>query len=172
MVLLGYFFTALNYLIYCISRFASSKKTMLFLDLLSKIFMAIGLYFLNSLSGAYMTIVIFFMLIVANIKEQLNKKWLCWYVFFQSLYFVILFFTYDGFSSILITTTVSTALFSVWWLKPQQMRLVSFLNGFTYLTYQISIKNWAGLLEILLILSNFFSFLKYRKSDKKNKNRP
>ena len=172
MVLLGYFFTALNYLIYCISRFAASKKTMLFMDLLSKIFMAMGLYFLNSLSGAYMTIVIFFMLIVANMKEQLNRKWLGWYIFFQGLYFIILFFTYDGFSSILITATVSTALLSVWWLKPQQMRLVSFFNGFTYLAYQISIKNWAGLLEILLILSNFLSFLKYRKFGKKTKNCP
>ncbi|MBO7483904.1 MAG: YgjV family protein [Alphaproteobacteria bacterium] len=172
MAILGYIFTALNYLIYCVSRFMPSKKTMLLLDLLSKILMAIGLYFLNSLSGAYMTIAIFFMLIVANIKEQLNKKWAYWYVFFQGLYFLILFFTYEGFSSILITATVSTALFSVWWLQPQQMRLISFLNGFTYLAYQISIKNWAGLLEIFLILSNFLSFFKYRKCNKKNKNRP
>ena len=172
MILLGYLFTVLNYIIYCVSRFTQSKKAMLLGDLLSKIFMALGLYFLNSLSGAYMTVVIFFMLIIVNIKEQLNKKWEYWYVFFQGLYFIILFFTYDGFPSILITTTVSTALFSVWWLQPQQMRLVSFFNGFTYLAYQISIKNWAGLLEILLILSNFLSFLKYRKADKSNKNRP
>lgn len=38
------------------------------------------------------------------------------------------------------------------------------LNCFIYLAYQISIKNWAGLLEILVILSNLFAFLKYKKS--------
>lgn len=44
------------------------------------------------------------------------------------------------------------------------------INCFTYLAYQISIKNWAGLLEILVILSNFFSFLKYKKSDNIGRN--
>jgi len=39
------------------------------------------------------------------------------------------------------------------------------LNCFIYLSYQISIKNWAGLLEILVILSNLFAFLKYKKGE-------
>ena len=164
MILLGYFLTLLNYITYCLSRFMRHKKMMLGLDLLSKVFMGLGLYCLNSLSGAYMTAAIFFMLIVANIKEQLNKRWLFGYIFFQSLYFVILFLTYEGLSSILITTTVSVALFSVWWLPPQKIRIVGCVNGLTYLAYQISIKNWAGLIEILMILSNWISFYKYKKS--------
>ena len=40
------------------------------------------------------------------------------------------------------------------------------LNSFLFLGYQISIKNWAGLLEILVIISNFASFLKYKKKSK------
>ena len=133
MIWLGYFFTILNYACYCLSRFMKHKKMMLLLDLLAKVFTALGLYFLDSLSGAYIFIAVFFMLIVANIKERLNKKWLFGYIFFQSLYLAILFYTYAGIPSI----------------------------------YQISIKNWAGLLEILVILSNLFSFLKYKKSDNK-----
>ena len=105
------------------------------------------------------------MLIIANIKERLNKKWLFGYIFFQSLYLAIVFHTYVGISSILVLMTVSITLFCIWWLPPQQMRVVGGLNCFTYLAYQISIKNWAGLLEIFVILSNFFSFLKYKKSD-------
>lgn len=31
-----------------------------------------------------------------------------------------------------------------------------------YLGYQLSIKNWVGLLEIMVIYSNFKAFLKYR----------
>lgn len=164
MIWLGYLFTILNYGAFCLSRFMKHKKMMLLLDLLAKIFTALGLYFLNSLSGAYIFIAVFFMLIVANIKERLNKKWLLGYVFFQSLYMAILFCTYVGISSILVAATVSVTLFCIWWLPPQQMRVVSGLNSFTYLAYQISIKNWSGLLEILVILSNLFSFLKYRKS--------
>ena len=166
MVWLGYFFTVLNYACYCLSRFMKHKKMMLLLDLLAKVFTALGLYYLDSLSGAYIFMAVFFMLIIANIKERLNKKWLFGYIFFQSLYLAILFYTYAGISSILVVTTVSITLFCIWWLPPQQMRIVGGLNCFTYLAYQISIKNWAGLLEILVILSNLFSFLKYKKSDK------
>ena len=167
MIWLGYFFTILNYACYCLSRFMKHKKMMLLLDLLAKVFTALGLYFLDSLSGAYIFIAVFFMLIVANIKERLNKKWLFGYIFFQSLYLAILLYTYAGIPSILVVTTVSITLFCIWWLPPQQMRVVGGLNCFIYLAYQISIKNWAGLLEILVILSNFFSFLKYKKSDNK-----
>ena len=104
-------------------------------------------------------------ILIFFIKERLNKKWLFGYIFFQSLYLAILFYTYAGIPSILVVATVSVTLFCIWWLPPQQMRVVGGLNCFTYLAYQISIKNWAGLLEILVILSNFFSFLKYRKSN-------
>ena len=139
---------------------------MLLLDLLSKVLTVLGLYFLDSLSGTYMFLAVFFMLILANIKEQLNKRWLLWYIFFQILYLVILFYTYVGISSILVALTLSINLFCTWWLPPQQMRAIGGLNCFIFLAYQISIKNWAGLLEILVILSNLFSFLKYRKSEK------
>lgn len=165
MIWLGYFFTAVNYACYCLSRFMTHKKMMLLLDLLAKIFTALGLYFLDSLSGAYIFIAVFFMLIVTNIKERLNKKWLMGYIFFQSLYLAILYYTYAGISSILVVATVSVTLFCNWWLPPQQMRLIGGLNCFTYLAYQISIKNWAGLLEILVILSNFMSFIKHKKEN-------
>lgn len=141
---------------------------MLLLNLLAKVFTAFGLYFLDSLSGAYVFMAVFFMLIIANIKERLNKRWLFGYILFQSLYLAILFYTYAGISSILVIATTSVSLFCIWWLPPQQMRVVGGLNCFAFLAYQISIKNWAGLLEILVILSNFFSFLKYKKSDRYN----
>ena len=170
MIWLGYFFTVLNYACFCLSRFMKHKKMMLLLDLLAKIFTAVGLYFLDSLSGAYIFMAVFFMLIIANIKERLNKRWILGYIFFQSIYLAILFYTYVGISSILVFTTVSITLFCIWWLPPQQMRVVGGLNCFTYLAYQISIKNWAGLLEIFVILSNLFSFLKYRKTEKQASN--
>lgn len=163
MILLGYFFTVLNYVCYCLSRFMKQKAMMLLLDLVSKILTVMGLYCLNSLSGAYTFAGVFFLLIVANIKERLNKKWLFGYLFFQSLYIVILIATYEGISSVLVFLSTSVTLICIWWLPPQQMRFIGGLNCFIFLFYQISIKNWAGLLEILVIISNFVSFMKYKK---------
>ena len=164
MTQLGYFFTILSYACYCLSRFMKYKKTILVLDLSAKIFTALSLYFLESLSGAYVFIISFFMIIAANIKERLNKKWLWVYIFFQSLYIIILYYTYIGISSILVVISVSVTLFYIWWLPPQKMRIVGGINGIIYLAYQISIQNWAGILGIFVVLSNLFSFIKYKKS--------
>ena len=170
MVWLGYFFTVLSYASYCLSRFMKRKKMMLLLDLLAKSFLSLGLYYMGSLSGAYVSIAVFAMLIAANSKEQLKKRWLWLYIFFQSLYLFILFQTYDGISSILIVLTMSTKLFCVWWLVPQEIRLIGGLNSLVALAYQISIRNWAGLLEIIVFFSNVFAYLKYRRRRRKNAN--
>lgn len=166
MIWLGYLFTAINYGCYCLSRFMKNKKMMLFWDLMAKVFTALGFYFLGSLSGAYLFVAGFFMLITANVKEQLAKKWLPVYIFFQTLYLAVLFCTYNGISSILFTITASVTLFCVWWMPPQKMRIIGAWNSFLFLAGQISIRNWAGLLEILVIISNFMAFFKYKKLKK------
>lgn len=66
-MLLGYAFTALNYLLYCVSRFCKKKYQMLTLDLLAKVAFVIGLFFMGSLSGVFSMLVTFFYLIAANI---------------------------------------------------------------------------------------------------------
>ena len=166
MIWLGYFFTVINYICYCGSRFSRSKQMMLFLDLVAKIFTILGLYCLGSLSGAYIFVVTFFLLIVANIKEKTNKRWLPAYLFFQGLYFLILIFIFEGISSILVFTTSSVTLWCIWWLPPQKMRIVGGWNSILYLLYQISIKNWAGLIELAVIYSNFAAYIKYKNHTK------
>jgi len=163
-IMLGYIFTAANYLFYCISRFVRDKKDMLLLDLLAKILTILGLYCLGSLSGAYSFMVVFFVLILANIKERVNQKWTVFFVIFQVLYLLILIYAYQGISSILVFTTSSISLFSTWWLFPQKMRLIGGCNSCLFFIYQVSIKNWAGLLELLVMYSNFAAYLKYRVS--------
>ena len=163
MVIWGYIFTVLCYISYCFGCFRKKKASMLAWNLLSKVFITMALYCLNSLSGAYISMAVFAMLIVANIKERLHYKLIFGYIFFQSLYLVILYCTYVGISSILVVLTVSVNLFCVWFLKPQQMRLITGINCITYLSYQISIKNWAGLLELFSMFSNVLAYIKYRK---------
>jgi len=166
MILLGYFFTVINYICYCLSRFVRTKQMMLFLDLLAKIFTIFGLYCLGSLSGAYIFCFTFLLLIIANIKEKYHKRWLPIYLLFQGIYLFILISIFEGISSILVFITSSVTLLCIWWLPPQQMRFIGGWNSILYLLYQISIRNWAGLIEIAVIYSNFAAYWKYKIAQK------
>lgn len=167
-LLLGYIFTVFNYVFYCASRFCRKKYQMLTLDLLAKLSTFVALFFLNSLSGAYSMLVSFVILIVANIKERKSSKWLPAYVAFQLSLVFIMIWKFAGISSILVFTTSTVSLLSIWWLAPQKMRVAGMATSISSLLYQISIKNWAGLLEIIVICSNILSFSKYKneKTDK------
>ncbi len=160
--LLGYVFTVFNYVFYCGSRFCRKKYQMLTLDLLAKLSTFVALYCLDSLSGAYSMFVSFLILIAANIKERKNGRWFIPYVIFQFLLVVIMIWKFAGVSSILVFMTSTISLLSVWWLNPQKMRIAGMATSILSLLYQISIKNWAGLLEIIVICSNAASFTKYK----------
>lgn len=159
----GYVFTVFNYIFYCISRFCRKKHQMLTLDLLAKLSTFVALFFLNAISGAYSMLVSFAILIAANIKERRNGKWSLLYAIFQLLLILIMIWKFAGISSILVFATSSISLLSIWWLSPQKMRIAGMTTSISSLLYQISIKNWAGLLEIIVICSNVASFAKYQK---------
>ena len=165
MIWLGYFFTILNYIFYCISRFCRKKCQMLTLDLLSKIAFILGLYFLGSMSGVYSMAVTFFYLICANIKERLNRRWMGLYIFSEVLLIYVMIHSFAGLSSVFIFASTSIALLAVWWLPPQRMRIAGLVGNIMTLLYNLSIRNWAGLFELAVIFSNFSSFLKYMRTN-------
>ena len=173
-LVLGYIFTVFNYVFYCISRFCRKKYQMLTLDLLAKLSTFIALFFLNSLSGAYSMLVSFVILIAANIKERKNGRWLPMYAAFQLSLVIIMIWKFAGISSILVFVTSTISLLSIWWLNPQKMRVAGMATSVSSLLYQISIQNWAGLLEIIVICSNVLSFSKYKneKDDKLDLDNP
>ena len=163
MIFCGYVFTVLNYICYWLSCFMKNKAAIVALDLTAKVLMAFGLYCFHSLSGAYLFILMFIMLIASNIKERLHKKWVWGYVLFQCAYILAWYYTHVGFSSILVFLTASTHLVIVWLLPPQQMRLVGSFNCLIFFAYLVSIKNWAVGLEVFSFLSNVLAYLTYRK---------
>lgn len=162
MILLGYIFTVLNYFSYCISRFAKTKLTMLYMDLLSKIFMVIALYCFRSIGGSLSFVVSFILLIIATVKERRTKYWPTGYALFQFMYLAIMAATFDGVASILIFITMSIKLYALWWMRPQGMRMLGIVASLFFIAYQLTIHNWAGLLEICVMASNATSFIKYR----------
>jgi hypothetical protein len=106
---------------------------------------------------------IFLICIACYVKQIKNWKLAPLFWLFQVLFIIILFKTYIGISSVLVFTSCTLTLVANWWLKPQNMRLVAVFGCVIYLAYQISIANWAGLLEIFSLASNAGSYLKYRK---------
>ena len=162
----GYSFTALNYLLHCISRFCKKKYQMLIFDLAAKIAFILGLYFMGSMGGALSIVVNFFYLIFGTIKERRGCKWPALYTIFQLLLLLVLIKTFVGLSSILVFMSTSITLFSIWWMPPQKMRVLGIVTNVITLVYQLSIQNWAGLCELAVITSNTVSYVKYRKSAK------
>ena len=165
-MVLGYSFTALNYLLHCISRFCKKKYQMLIFDLAAKIAFILGLYFMGSMGGALSIVVNFFYLILGTIKETKGYKWPALYAFFQLLLLLVLIKTFVGISSILVFMSTSITLFAIWWMPPQKMRVLGIVTNVITLVYQLSIQNWAGLCELAVITSNTVSYVKYRKGEK------
>ena len=166
LIYIGYGLTIINYIVYCYSRFLSNKKDILFLDLFAKACTVVALYCFGSLTGAYNMCLTFVICILCYLKQRNNWKLMPCYWIFQTLFVVVLMKTYIGISSILVFFCSSITLCANWWLSPQHMRLSAVFGSVIYLAYQISIANWAGLLEIFALGSNLFSFLTYRKIEK------
>jgi hypothetical protein len=110
------------------------------------------------------------LLFVANYRERHREKFgkiadVCLFGLFVAAYLAVCVLTFKSVSSVLITTTSVITLICIWWLPPQKMRLAGCFNSILYLAYQISIQNWAGFLEVFVIVSNTLSYVKYRKEN-------
>jgi hypothetical protein len=162
-IIIGYALTIITYIIYCSSRFMKNKTTMLLMDMSTKMINVVALYCLSSLTGSVNMFIAILVLIAASIKEKTNKKLAGLYTIFQIAYIISLVITFNGASSILMFTASSLCLLGNWWLSPQGIRKTGIAANICYLTYQILIKNYAGLLELITLACNISSLVKYRK---------
>jgi hypothetical protein len=140
------------------------KKDILYLDLFAKAFTIASLYLFGSATGAYNMCLTFIINIICYHKTKNEWKLSLLYWIFELILIIIFVNTYIGISSILVFITSSLTLMSNWWFSPQQMRLTAVLGSMLYLSYQISINNWAGLLEIIALGSNWLSYVKYKNT--------
>ena len=73
MNILGYVLTVFNYLFYCISRFKKEKHQILYIDIISKLFVIASLWVFNSMSGVYMVSIQLLLLFVVYYKTKKKK---------------------------------------------------------------------------------------------------
>lgn len=170
MLYLAYGLTVVNYIFYCLSRYMKQKKYMLLLDIGAKVTTTISLLLLGSKTGMFNMLFAMALLIFNycyETKECITKKYnIIVFGIAILVYCSILTFTYEGITSILVFTTSIISLTSNQFFTPQKMRVTGVFNSIIYLMYQISLKNWVGLLEVLVIISNATSWFKYRAIDK------
>ena len=167
MIYVAYGLTFINYVFYCSSRYMKKKEHMLLFDMIAKIVTTISFLLLNSETGMFNMLLAFVLILYNYVKEKKETtsktQNIIIFSIATSIYVIILFLTYSDISSILVFTTSIVSLISNQFLSPQKMRITGIFNSILYLTYQLTLKNWAGLLEIIVIISNLTSWLKYKK---------
>ena len=155
MNILGYVLTVFNYLFYCISRFKKEKHQILYIDIISKLFVIASLWAFNSMSGVYMVAIQLLLLFVVYYKTKKNKKWNIGFVLSMIAFLTIALLQYEGISTILMLLS-----------SPQHMRLIGIAASCFYLAYCMTIKNYVGILEIFVIISNISAYRMYLKDKK------
>lgn len=166
MLIIAYIATLMSYLCYCRSRYCKTKKNMVSLDLASKLFSIVALVLMGSLTGGFNMALSFVLLIIIRIREKRNFSEIANVLLFSVFlcgYIGILIFTFQGLPSVLTFLTSSLTLTGLCFLSPQGMRKIGIFASSLYLCYMLSIKNWVGLLEILVLFSNITSYLYYKK---------
>ena len=149
-------------IIYCISRFQKSKKAILTLDLIAKILTILMFFFFSEKTGIFSEMVGLTVLIAANVRErrEMTLKWL--YFAYMTVYFIILLFTFDGVSSVLCTAVAMLSVTSNWWFDPQKMRIADIVICCCMFVLDMSIGNYAGFTELIIMTCNIISFRKYK----------
>ena len=168
---IGYICTILNCFVFSIGRFQRNKKSILAFEFIAKLLSVTSFFMFGSLTSGLSDIWSFVVLSTANVKEHKQfsttvSNWL--FIFFESVYVLILSFTFNGISSLLIFTVSTISIVSLWYLEPQNMRVAEIMNSFIYLALQLSIGNFAGITEFVVIGCNTASYCKYEKEEKRN----
>lgn len=148
-------------LIYCVSRFQKSKKAILTLDLIAKILTIMMFFFFSAKTGIFSEMIGLSVLIIANIRVREGKKCKQLYYIYMLIYTGVLILTFDGLSSLLCTAVAMISVTSNWWFDPQKMRIADIIICALMFVLDMSIGNYAGFTELIIMTCNIVSFKKY-----------
>lgn len=165
MILAGYIFSAINYLFYCVGRFTKKKPAILMFSLVALCMAGISNYCFGSLTGSLALFVQIPIVILSYINEKKPlQNWLrcCIYEVAFLLITLILIFTFQGITSILIYIATNLSIYSYWWMDEQGMRIAGIFIGIAFFVYCMSIENYLGFLELCVIFANLVSYAIYK----------
>ena len=166
MIVVGYLFSTLNYILYCIGRFTKKKSAIMLYCLFALVMAGISNYCFGSLTGSLTLFVQIPIVFLSYCKEKkpMQKRTM---IFVYSLAVlattIILATTFKGLSSILIYVAANLSIYSYWWMSEQQLRVTGVFIGVLFFLYCMSIRNYMGFMELLVILSNIVSYAVYQR---------
>lgn len=160
---LGYGITILSMVVYAAGLQLREEWQIIISQILAKILTVLCLLCFDSATGVWTSIVGFGVLTISYLREKYKRGFIPFYFIFETIYIYILVNTFDGISSILMFVGSSLSLLSLFWLREQPLRIVGLIKSCIYVVYQLSIKNWAGITELIIVYSYISSYIKYRK---------
>lgn len=160
---LGYGLTILAIVVYAAGLQLKEKWQIIVSQILARIFTVSSLLCFDSATGVWTSVIGFGVLTISYLREKYKKGFIPFYFIFESIYIYILINTFNGISSILVFVSSSLSLMALFWLREQPLRIVGLIKSCIYIVYNLSIKNWAGITELIIIYSYISSYVKYKK---------
>lgn len=186
---LGTVSTVLICLIYCIGRFQKSRKAILALDLTAKVLSVLMFFFFSQTTGVFTELIGLTVLVTAYVKEINNdeyrqlfgayrmiytdvpediqkrgsREYRALFYLYLAVYTAVMIFTFSGFPSLLVTGAAVLSLSSNWWFSAQKMRLADIAICAMMFVLDMSIGNYAGFTELIIMICNVVSYRKFRQ---------
>lgn len=165
LVVIGYIFTVLGYVSYWVGRFSKKKSILMYTNSLSSFFYILSFLAFKSYNGVSNSILVVLRGFCVVLKDKLNKKMYWLYLLFVIGFLANAIIFWQGAASIFVTICMLINVTANWFFESQKLRLATCVASIFYILFLFCIRNYVGiLLETTIILSNFLSYLKFRKA--------
>ena len=166
MNLLGQILTFVSYLVYWVSRFLPKKNKILIYDIFSRVIAIIGFLCLKTYSGIANSL---FIIIGRNnlsryvINKPFKIKLLAFILLLIDL-LLLCFATNSGVATIFLLINSIINLYGCVMTSAQTMRILTMIGTIPYGFFMLYSYNMTGVVcEVICLLVNLISYLKYRK---------
>lgn len=169
-MILGNILTLISYIVYWLASFFKSKKTIMWVRLISYIIAVPAYIVLQSKSGALnMLFTIIRYLLGILLIDKLTKKSakVSYILAFSLIYLSSGIFSFEGFGTIflIISNIIGVVALAVG--SAQFLRVLSIIGSVLFLVYLGTIHNFTGILcELVTLISSIVTFMLYRKKAK------
>lgn len=167
LVIIGQLLTAISYIIYWVSRYFKTKKSMLVADNISRVVAIIAFICLDCINAIQSTIIC----IIRNYlgtkvikSSKVIKLITCLGLLLVSG--VLFIISFRGIETILVAICSSVNIYGVIMLKEQNMRLASLCGSGFYASYLFVTGNYTGFIcEIVTAFVVLTSWIKYNRKE-------
>lgn len=168
MFILGQILTVISYVVYWVSRFFKTKKQMLLLDIISRIFAIVAFVALKTTNGVVSTL----LAIVRNfigikIVEKDKKLRVGIFLLCSIIWIIIFMLDFSGLATIFVICCNIINLFGHIVCKEQGVRLFAMIGSGFYASFLFASNNYSGFIcEVICFFVILVSYIKYRKVNK------